>query len=133
MELESTNTTSETQDLESGPKLFYSIKEAAKILKEKEPTLRFWESEFPDVIKPKRNNRGVRFYSDEDVDDIRRIKYLVRDCKLTLNGVRKRLKNKRDQTVRQTEIALRLKNIKSELKALGKVMDEINIQPSLSI
>ena len=125
MELESTNTASEPQNPDPGVKPFYSIKEAAKILKEKESTLRFWENEFPDEIKPKRNKRGVRSYKMEDIDDIRRIQYFIRNCKLTLNGVHKRLKNRRESSERQAKIVIRLKKIKAELIELRNVMDEI--------
>lgn len=106
-------------------KVFYSIKEVAVLLGETEHTLRFWENEFPDDIVPKRNDRGVRFYKEEDIEDIRQIQYFLRDCRLTLDGVHKRFKNNREKSERQAKVILRLKKIKSELKELGKVMDEI--------
>ena len=107
-------------------KIFYSIKEGASLLGEPESTLRYWEDEFPDEITPHRNERGVRFYKEEDINDIRQIQYFIRDCKLTLDGVRKRLKNNKESAVRQAKVVLRLKGIKAELKALGAAMDEIN-------
>ncbi|MDR0744252.1 MAG: MerR family transcriptional regulator, partial [Tannerella sp.] len=64
-------------------KMFYSIREVASDLDENESTLRYWEGEFRDVISPRRNDRGVRFYSEKDVNDVRLIKYLIRDCGLT--------------------------------------------------
>jgi DNA-binding transcriptional MerR regulator len=107
-------------------KLFYSIKEVASLLGETEPTLRFWEKEFPDVIKPKRNELNkVRFYNEEDIEDIRMIQYLLRDCQLTLDGVRKKLKNNPKRMERQAKVVLKLKRIKAELKELGKAMDDL--------
>jgi len=104
--------------------MFYSIKEVASLLEETEPTLRYWEKEFPDIISPKRNNSGVRFYSEKDIEDIRLVKYLIRDCGLTLEGVRKRMKTGKDDAHRQVKAIRHLKNIRAEIKALGEAMDE---------
>jgi len=107
-------------------KLYYSIREVASQVGETESTLRFWQSEFPEEIRPtRRREHGIRYYQEKDIEDIQRIQYFIRDCRLTLDGVRKRLDNNREMAVRQAEIVLRLKNIKTELKALGKAMDEI--------
>ena len=107
-------------------KFYYSIKEAASQVGETESTLRFWEKEFSEEIKPDRNKRGVRFYQEKDIEDIKRIQHFIRDCGLTLDGVRKRLDgNNRESSVRQAKAVLRLKNIKAELIALKKAMDEV--------
>ena len=93
---------------------------------ETESTLRFWEKEFPEEITPDRGERGVRFYQEKDIEDIQRIQYFIRDCRLTLDGVRKRLGgSNRETSLRQAKIVLRLKNIKAELKALGKTMEQV--------
>jgi DNA-binding transcriptional MerR regulator len=106
-------------------RIYYSIKEVASALEEVESTLRYWEGEFPDTISPHRNKRGVRFYSEKDMDDVRLIKYLIRDCGLTLDGARKRLKNNKEGAVKQARVVAYLKNIKAELKSLQKAMDEV--------
>jgi DNA-binding transcriptional MerR regulator len=103
----------------------YSIKEVASALEEAESTLRYWEGEFPDIISPHRNERGVRFYSEKDIDNVRLIKYFIRDCGLTLEGVRKRLKNNKESAVKQAKVVAYLKNIRTELKTLQKAMDEV--------
>ena len=112
-------------------KMYYSIKEVSELLGEVDSTLRYWESEFRDVISPRRNERGVRFYSEKDIEDVRLIKYLIRDNGLTLEGVKKRLKNNKESAIRQAKIARHLNNIKSELKELGKAMDEVEKAKSL--
>ena len=93
-------------------------------MEEAESTLRYWEKEFRDIISPKRSDSGVRFYSEKDIEDIRLVKYLIRDCGLTLEGVRKRLKSGKDDTLRQVKVIRHLKNIRVEIKALGEAMDE---------
>jgi DNA-binding transcriptional MerR regulator len=102
----------------------YSIKKVASTLEETESTLRYWEGEFPDVISPRRNKRGVRSYSEKDMDDIRLIKYLIRDCGLTLEGVRKRLKNNRESAEKHAKVVAYLKNIRTGLKSIQKALDE---------
>lgn len=106
-------------------KTFYSIKEVASLLGETEPTLRYWENEFPSVITPRRNNRGVRSYTEKDLDDIRLIQYNIRNLGLTLDGVRKKLKNSKDFALRQAKIARQLAIIKKELLVFRDVFDEV--------
>ena len=105
--------------------MYYSIKEVAYLIGETEPTLRYWESEFSNVISPERKERGVRFYSEKDIDDVRLIKYLIRDCGLTFEGVRKKLKSNKESAVRQAKIVQHLKNIRAEVKALDKALNEV--------
>ena len=107
-------------------KIFYSIKEVAEAVGEPESTLRYWEDEFPEVITPTRNDRGVRFYKENDIENVRMIRYLIRDCRLTLDGVRKKLKNNKDSAVKQAKVVLRLKNIRVELKSLSDAMGEVD-------
>ena len=106
-------------------KMYYSIKEVSELLDEAGSTLRYWESEFQDVISPRRSERGVRFYSEKDIEDIRLIKYLIRDNGLTFDGARKKLKNNKESAIRQSKVVQHLKNIREELKKLGKALDEI--------
>ena len=106
-------------------KIYYSIKEVSALLKENEPTLRYWEGEFRNVISPMRNERGVRFYSEKDIDDVRLLKYLIRDCGLTFEGVRKRLKNNRESVERQVKVVQHLKNIRAEVKAMDEALDQV--------
>jgi DNA-binding transcriptional MerR regulator len=105
-------------------RIYYAIKEVASMLGEPESTLRYWESEFQDFISPKRNKRGVRAYTQKDMDDIRMIQYFTRDCGLTMEGVRKRLKNNKEAAFRQAELAKRLKRIRDELLSFREAMNE---------
>ncbi|MDR0698599.1 MAG: MerR family transcriptional regulator [Tannerella sp.] len=108
-------------------KRYYSIKEVAFLLGESESTLRYWEKEFPDVISPRRNERDVRFYSKENVDNVALIQYLIRDCGFTLEGVRKRLKNDKgkESAANHAFILQCLKKIKAELEILEDALDEV--------
>ncbi|MDR2810914.1 MAG: MerR family transcriptional regulator [Tannerellaceae bacterium] len=106
-------------------KLYYSISEVAEMFHLKESTLRFWEKEF-DTICPRTNAKGVRFYKQEDINNIRLIHYLVKEQGLTLAGARKKLKVNKDSVTRQEEIVNRLKLIKEKLLSLKAAFDAID-------
>ena len=59
-------------------KLFYSISEVAEMFHVNQSNLRFWEKEFKQ-LKPKRNDKGTRFYSPGDIQIIKLIIYLVNE------------------------------------------------------
>jgi DNA-binding transcriptional MerR regulator len=69
----------------------YKIGQAAKLLDVKPFVLRFWESEFKDVLVPVRTPAGQRAYSEGNVATVREIKRLLYDEGLTIEGAKKRL------------------------------------------
>ena len=101
-------------------KLYYSISEVAGIVDESQPTLRFWEKEFG-FPKPKTSKKGTRFYTKEDIDDVKVIHHLLRNEKLTISGAKAKLKSlHKDDVKRNSEIVERLKKVKQELLAIQK-------------
>ena len=106
-------------------KLYFSIGEVAKMFGLRESTLRFWEKEF-DIIRPKTNAKGVRFYKQEDVESVRLVHYLVKERGLTLAGARLKLKDNKDNTIKQEEIVHKLKHIKEELLSLKAAFESID-------
>lgn len=72
-------------------KLYYTISQTASILKETPVTVRFWSNTFPKYLKPRRNAKGNRFFTPKDIDTLRKIKYLTRECGLSLEAVQKKL------------------------------------------
>ena len=101
-----------------------SIGKVAEKLKISESTLRFWEKEF-DIIRPKTNNKGTRFYVEEDIKAIRLVYYLVKEKKLTLAGARKKLKENREEIVCQEEIVNKLKGIRGKIQSLIDTIDSL--------
>lgn len=94
-------------------KLYYSIGEVAEMLGVNTSMLRFWESEFKE-IRPSKNKRGTRSYTQQDIDLLRRIHYLTKECGLTLDGARQQLKN--DKTPdKNLQVADTLKEIRNFL------------------
>jgi DNA-binding transcriptional MerR regulator len=68
----------------------YKIGEIAGLTDLKPFVLRFWESEFPQLV-PVRTPKGQRLYTEEHLALVRRIKTLLYDEKLTIDGARRRL------------------------------------------
>ena len=101
-------------------KLYYSIGEVSSMLGEAPSVLRFWETEF-DCIRPTKNRRGSRSYTARDIELLRRIQYLTRQCGYTLEGVREQLRQRptddpRLEVVRQLqEVRAFLVDLKEQL------------------
>ena len=102
-------------------KLYYSIAEVSQMLGINASNLRFWEKEFKQ-LKPRRNPKGTRFYTHEDIALIKQIIYLVNEQNLTLEGARQKLGQKKDHVTKQLELIERLKSIKTELKGMSKAL-----------
>ncbi len=66
-------------------KLYYSIREVSKMTDVPQPTLRYWENEFP-LLQPGKNSAGNRIYKLSDIKIIFFIKHLLYTQKLTING-----------------------------------------------
>ena len=98
-------------------KLYYSISEVAEMFSINQSNLRFWEKEFKQLT-PRRNDKGTRFYTKEDIQVVKQILFLINEQKLTLEGVRKKLNEKKDSVAKQQELTERLLSIRNELKGL---------------
>lgn len=95
-------------------KLYYSIGEVAEMFNVNPSLIRFWEKEF-DIIKPKKNKKGNRFFTIQDIDNFRLIYHLVKEKGLTLEGARKKLKENREDTNNNFEVVKTLTEIKALL------------------
>jgi DNA-binding transcriptional MerR regulator len=95
-------------------KLYYSIGEVAKIFDVNTSLIRFWEKEF-DIIKPKKNKKGNRFFTKQDIDHFHLIYHLVKERGMTLGGAKKKLKENKDDTLNNFEVIKSLNEIKSLL------------------
>ncbi|MBP6260538.1 MAG: MerR family transcriptional regulator [Paludibacter sp.] len=102
-------------------KLYYSISEVAAMFKINQSNLRFWEKEFKQ-LKPRRNDKGTRFYTNEDIATIKKIVFLVEEQKLTLEGAKRRLGQKKDAVEKQQQLVERLKSIREELKGIANAL-----------
>ena len=95
-------------------KLYYAIGEAAEMLNVPVSTVRFWENEF-DILKPMKNKKGNRLFTQADIKNLQIIHHLLKEEGMTLDGARKKLSGKWDETDHKFEINESLQNIKSIL------------------
>jgi DNA-binding transcriptional MerR regulator len=95
-------------------KLFHSIGDVAEMLNVPVSTVRFWENEF-DILKPRKNKKGNRLFTPGDIKNLKIIHHLVKEKGMTLNGAKKQVSAKWDETDHKYEISQSLSNIKSML------------------
>lgn len=98
-------------------KRYYTIGEVATDLGVATSLIRFWETEF-DLIKPKKNRKGNRQFTKEDLKNVRLIYHLVKVKGYTLNGAREFIKNGVSDASSKIEMIESLKKIKSFLSDL---------------
>ncbi|PJR04691.1 MerR family transcriptional regulator [Avrilella dinanensis] len=95
-------------------KRYYSIGEVAKAFEVNTSLIRFWEKEF-DVLKPRKNAKGNRMFTPEDIKNLQLIFHLVKEKGYTLDGAKEYLKQAKKKPLNTTDIILKLENIKKEL------------------
>ena len=105
---------------------YYTIGDVAEDFGVNESTLRYWEDEF-DIITPRRSSRGVRFYNQEDIDNVRLVYYLLKEKGLTLAGAKKQLRENRSGVIRSNEIISRLKSVREELCGIRNELAKIDV------
>jgi len=98
-------------------KLYYNIGEVAEAFEVNTSLIRFWEKEF-DIIKPKKNKKGNRKFTPQDIEHFELIYHLVKERGFTLDGAKQHLKENKSETLSKFEMIRKLKKIKSELQAL---------------
>ena len=102
--------------LELPDKLYYSIGEVAKAFDVNTSLLRYWEQEFP-ILRPKKNKKGNRYFTPEDLKNLKIIYHLVKEKGYTLDGARIALttNSKISETVTMID---RLEFVKAQLQKL---------------
>ncbi|AEK22426.1 MerR family transcriptional regulator [Capnocytophaga canimorsus] len=98
-------------------KRYYTIGEVAKAFGVNTSLIRFWEKEF-EIINPKKNAKGSRKFSKEDVNTLELIYHLVKERGFTLEGARQKLKEEKQKTLSNFEIISKLERVKQALMAL---------------
>ena len=84
--------------------------------------IRFWENEF-DILKPKKNKKGNRLFTKDDIENIKLIYHLVKERGLTLKGAKQKLKDNKEDTLDKHELVDRLKAIRQMLIEIKEKME----------
>ena len=102
-------------------KRYYGIGEVAKAFGVNTSLIRFWEKEF-DVLKPKKNAKGNRKFTPEDIKNLKYIYYLVKERGFTLEGAKIHLKEQKKKSLSNFEIISKLEEIRHQLV---KIKDQL--------
>ena len=95
-------------------KRYYGIGEVARAFDVNTSLIRFWEKEF-DVLQPKKNAKGNRKFTPQDIRNLELIYHLVKERGFTLEGAKTHLKENRHKTLNNYEIIRKLERDKAEL------------------
>ncbi|UCS93047.1 MerR family transcriptional regulator [Echinicola marina] len=95
-------------------KKYYSIGEVAEMFKVATSLIRYWEGEF-DIIKPKKDKKGNRRFTKEDIEKIGLIFHLVKEKGYTLQGAQEIIKKDQYEISDKAGMVNRLKEIRSFL------------------
>jgi len=104
----------DTQNLD---KLYYSIGEVSEMFDVSRSLLRYWENEFA-FLTPRKNRKGDRLFTKENIQQIQIIYNLVKERGFTLDGAKQELKKEKGPLSEQANLVDRLKVIQSRLKDL---------------
>jgi DNA-binding transcriptional MerR regulator len=108
---------------DTADKLYYRIGEVEAITRVPAYVLRYWESEFK-LLRPKKNPAGQRVYRKRDLELVQRIRTLLYDERLTLEGAKKRLLAESRRGVEQLQLGLKEKEA-AYAGALRRIRDRL--------
>jgi len=98
-------------------KLYYAIGEVAEMFNVNASLIRYWEKEF-DIIKPKKNKKGNRYFTKQDIDNFHLIYHLVKERGMTIKGAQLKLKDNKNDTDETFEIVRKLQSVREMLLEL---------------
>lgn len=95
-------------------KRYYRIGEIAKAFDVNASLIRFWDKEF-EALKPKKNAKGNRRFTPEDVQNLKLIYNLGKERGYTLEGAKTYLKEQNQKSLNDFDIITKLEHVKNEL------------------
>ena len=102
-------------------KMYYTMGEVAILFDVNQSLIRFYEKEF-DVLQPKKNKKGNRYFTPEDIENLKIIFNLIRDKGYTLSGAKEYLKSNITDSKDSQKVITSLENLK---KFLLEVRDQL--------
>lgn len=98
-------------------RLYYSISEVAEMVKVNASLIRYWEKKF-DILKPKKNKKGDRLFTKEDIESIKLIYHLVKERGYKLKGAKDKINENLKNSMDKSKIIESLQKVKSFLLEL---------------
>ena len=101
-------------------KLYYTIGEVSEILGESSSLVRFWTNSFSRYLKPKRNAKGNRLYTQEEIEVLKQIHLLVKVQGMTLDGAAKKMSSDKKAVDGKVKVLESLNSIREQLVEVRK-------------
>ena len=96
-------------------KIFYSMGEVAEMFDVRPSLIRHWESQFA-CLKPHKNQKGNRMFTESDIEKLKQIYHLVKERGMTLKGAAQVMRrSSQDELARQTKLLEHLQHIRATL------------------
>lgn len=95
-------------------KLLYTMGEVTEMFDVNASLIRYWESKF-DCIRPRKNKKGNRLFTPEDVENLKLIYHLVKEKGMTLEGANRTMKHNRRAVAGDASLLERLQKIRALL------------------
>ncbi|MDD7623193.1 MAG: MerR family transcriptional regulator [Bacteroidales bacterium] len=101
-------------------KLYYTIGEVSEMLGESSSLVRFWTNSFSRYLKPKRNAKGNRLYTQEEIEVLKQIHLLVKVQGMTLDGAAKKMSSDKKAVDGKVKVLESLRSIREQLVEVRK-------------
>lgn len=95
-------------------KLYYTMGEVSAMFDVNASLIRFYEKEF-EVLQPKKNKKGNRLFTPDDIENLKIIFHLIKDKGYTLNGAKDHLKQNMHDVKDSQRVIASLENLKKFL------------------
>lgn len=102
-------------------KKYYKIRDVSDFLNVPQATLRYWETEFPE-ISPSRTPTGMRQYSPSDIETLRIIHYLLKIKGLKMDAAKAQFRQNRNNISQKLKVISELQDLRSELEVMLKTL-----------
>ena len=97
-------------------KLLYSMGEVTEMFDVNASLIRYWESKF-DCIKPHKNKKGNRMFTEADIEKLKQIYHLVKERGMTLKGAAQVMRrSSQNELARETQLLERLQRIRAKMR-----------------
>ncbi|MFI3286172.1 MAG: MerR family transcriptional regulator [Rikenellaceae bacterium] len=105
-------------------KLYYTMGEVSEMFDVNCSLIRYWEKHFSSVIKPVRNKKGNRLFTEKDIENFKLIYHLVKERGMTLDGAKKSLNGGAIALSREAELMDRLQTMRALLLEVREALKE---------
>ncbi len=106
-------------------KKYYSIGEVAEQFGIATSVLRYWEKQFPTLIKPQKAGRSIRQYTEEDIEDVRLVYNLLKVRGMKIASAREVLAKNKEGASDTMKVINKLQIIREELVGIRKEIDQL--------